>query len=167
MKRAIVVFGFLHTADIIFRRTPAFSSIPGNFPLRACGSRCPIFSKISESWFCKCVMYLVFLTYLVRVRRARVLRQSWLYCPKAPQTGWLRFNSHLCSFVPISNPHLHIQGDFFNCPPCSVPKRYMAKESTWGCSKRMISWNSNPGWLLGIFLIPVLNRGEQVKKITL
>ena len=30
------------------------------------------------------VMYLV---YLVRVRRVWVLRQSWLDCPQAPQTG--------------------------------------------------------------------------------
>ena len=47
-----VVFGFLHTADIIFRCTLAFSSIPRNFPLRVCGSRYPSFPKISESWFC-------------------------------------------------------------------------------------------------------------------
>ena len=53
----VVVFGFLHTADIIFRCTLAFCSVPRNFPLRECGSWCPSFPKISESWFCKrCVL---------------------------------------------------------------------------------------------------------------
>ena len=62
----------------------------------------------------------------------------------------------------ISPRFIHIQGDFFNCPPpCSVPKW-----KTIGSLKWMISWNSSSGWLVSIFLILFLTKGagERLKQ---
>ena len=83
VKRVAVVFGFLHTADVIFRRTFAFFQLLGTSLSEYVEVDIQVFQRFQNLDFAN-VMYLV---YLVRVRRVWVLRQSWLNCPHAPQTG--------------------------------------------------------------------------------